>query len=420
MTAPPTGVTILRPDRVVTGGDHGRETLERTEIVVRDGRIAELRPMGVADGSAGGDGAPAIDLPGASVMPGFVDAHVHLGFDSTMTPEGSGGEQDRQLLLRMAENARKLVSVGVTTVRELGGRGFLDVTLRDAIDAGMAVGPRIRAATRPITQTGGHCWYMGGEADDEAGIRRVARENFRAGADGLKIMATGGSLTNSVPLWKSQYTAREIRVAVDEAQAKGGFVAAHAHGIDGIRDCVTAGVTSIEHCSFMGEEGLAGVAVPDSRVVEAIAEAGIIVCPTMSGGMWRLRAGLGPWLEGFLARLAAFREQGVRLAVGTDSGLESGGHPMPVDAYVDGLRLLDAAGWSMPEILSAATAGGAEACGLGAQTGTVQVGARADLVALNGDPLAGLDAWEKVRMVMVGGRRVTQNGIDTVVSSVGR
>lgn len=420
MTAPPAVETILRPERVVTGGDGGREVVDHTEIVVREGLIAELRPLGVADGRAGGAVARVIDLPGASVMPGFVDTHVHLGFDSTMAPDGSGGEPERLLLLRMAENARKLVSVGVTTVRELGARGFLAVALRDAIDAGMAVGPRIRAATRPITQTGGHCWYMGGEADDEAGIRRVARENFRAGADGLKIMATGGNLTNSVPLWKSQYGAREIRVAVEEAQAKGGFIAAHAHGVDGIRDCVTAGVTSIEHCSFMGEEGLAGVAVPDPRVVEAVAETGIMVCPTMSGGMWRLRAELGPWLEGFLARLAVFREQGVRLAVGTDSGLQSGDHPMPVDAYVDGLRLLDAAGWSMPEILCAATAGGAEACGLAGLTGMVQVGARADLVALDGDPLAGLDAWEKVRMVMVGGRRVTQNGVDSAATSVGR
>ncbi|WP_158726474.1 amidohydrolase family protein [Tomitella fengzijianii] len=420
MTTPHTGDTILRPDRIVTGGDGGREVLEHTEILVRGGLIAELRPAGAADERADGTAVRVIALPGACVMPGFVDAHVHLGFDSTMASDGSGGVPDRQLLLRMAENARKLVSVGVTTVRELGARGFLDVTLRDAIDTGIAVGPRIRAATRPITQTGGHCWYMGGEADDEAGIRRVARENFRGGADGLKIMATGGNLTNSVPLWKSQYSAREIRVAVEEAQAKGGFIAAHAHGVDGIRAGISAGVTSIEHCSFMGEQGLAGVATPDPRVVDDIAEAGIMVCPTMSGGMWRLRAGLGPWLEGFLARLAAFRRHGVRLAVGTDSGLQSGDHPMPVDAYVDGLRLLDAAGWSMPEILTAATSGGAEACGLSGKTGVVRVGSSADLVALDGDPLAGLDAWEKVRMVMVGGRRVTQNGVDSVASSVGR
>ena len=126
--------------------------------------------------------------------------------------------------------------------RDLGGRDFLEIELRSAIEAGLAVGPHLVVATRPITNTGGHCWYMGGEADTEEEIRRVARKNLRAGADLLKIMATGGNTTPvGVPPWQAQFTAAQIKVAVDEAAMRGKTIAAHAHGAPGIANAVEAG-----------------------------------------------------------------------------------------------------------------------------------------------------------------------------------
>ncbi|MEV4084230.1 amidohydrolase family protein, partial [Nonomuraea fuscirosea] len=187
---------IVRAARVLTG--RRGEVIADGEVLIDGGRIVSVGPRGSA-GEAG-EGGEVLELPEHTVLPGLIDAHVHLGFDAQVDRvTRRSPESERHLLLRMAENARKLVSAGVTTARDLGARDFLDLALRDAIEEGLAVGPHIVAATRPITITGGHCWYMGGEADDEAGVRRVARENLRAGADCLKVMASGGLMTPGAP-----------------------------------------------------------------------------------------------------------------------------------------------------------------------------------------------------------------------------
>lgn len=409
---------LLRADLVLTG--RPGEAIASGEVLVDGPLITHVGPRGSA--TAGPPGTEVIDLPGCTLMPGMIDSHVHIGFDRAIDPvTGKSRESDAHLLLRMAENCRKLLSAGVTTARDLGGRGFLEVELRDAIEAGLAVGPHLVVATRPITNTGGHCWYMGGEADTKQQIRQVARENFRAGADLLKVMATGGNMTpGGVPPWTAQFTAAQIRVAVEEAAARGKAVAAHAHGRAGIANAVEAGVTTIEHCSFQAGRLEDGPAVVDMRVVERIAELGIFVCPTVSGMAWRLRESMGSaWFDSWLARLSSIRDAGVRMVAGTDSGFVMRGQENRMDDYVSGLAAFAVAGWSNAQVIEAATVLAAQACGIGDLAGSLEQGKRADLLAVRGNPLTRLDDLRETELVMVSGRPVTQSAVETTASSGG-
>ena len=402
---------IIRAGKVLTG--RPGEVIDDGEVRIDGATIVAVGPRGST-----GEAGEVLDLPGHTVLPGLVDAHVHLGFDSTIDPTtGRGAESDARLLLRMAENARKLVSAGVTTARDLGGRGFFDVALRDAIEQGLAVGPHLLAATRPITPTGGHCWYMGGEADDEPGIRRVARENFKAGADLLKVMGSGGQSTpGAMRPWLPQYTTAQLRVAVEEAAGRGKGVAVHAHASEAIRSALDAGVTTIEHCTFRTAEGIGY----DAKLVDLIAAAGTYVCPTVHGMFWKMRALLGTEImDRWLGTVTAMRDAGVRLIAGTDSGFALGELQNPVDDFVTSLEVFAEAGFGNAAIIELATVLAADACGVGEVTGSLDAGKRADLIAVAGDPLDRLADLRELRLVLVSGRAVTKAGVDTTTLSVG-
>ncbi len=406
---------LLRADVVLTG--RPGEVIAAGEVLVDGPSIAYVGPRGTAPEIPGTE---VTELPGCTLLPGMIDSHVHIGFDQAVDPvTRTSRESDAHLLLRMAENCRKLLSAGVTTARDLGGRDFLEVELRDAIEAGLAVGPHLVVATRPITSTGGHCWYMGGEADTEDEIRRVVRENFRAGADLLKIMATGGNMTpGGVPPWRAQFTADQIRVAVAEANMRGKAVAAHAHGAEGVANAAAAGVTTIEHCSFMGEAGLGAPVEVDMAVVRMVAERGIYVCPTVSGIVWKIRESMSTaWFDSWLARLTTIRDAGIKVVAGTDSGFSLRGHENRMDDYVSGLEVFAVAGWSAAAVIEAATVLAAQACGVGDLTGSLDEGKRADLLAVRGNPLNRLDDLRRIQLVMVSGRPVTQSAVETVASS---
>jgi imidazolonepropionase-like amidohydrolase len=402
---------IIRAARVLTG--RPGEVIADGEVLIDAGEIVSVGPRGSA-----GEAAEITELPGHTVLPGLVDAHVHLGFDAKVDPvTGRSQESDQHLLLRMAENARKLVSAGVTTARDLGARGFLDLALRDAIEEGLAVGPHIVAATRPITITGGHCWHMGGEADDEPAIRRVARENLRAGADCLKVMASGGQMTpGAPPSWVPQYGTEHLRMVVEEAATRGKGVAAHAHAHASIRSAIEAGVTTIEHCSFFTPAGHRY----DAKLADLVAASGTYVCPTVHGVFWRLSKVFGSqMIEDWLHGVAAMREAGIRLIAGTDAGFASAGVDNRTDGYVGGLETFAEAGFGNAEIIELATVRAADACGVGAVTGSLEAGKRADLIAVAGDPLDRIADLRNLALVLVSGRSVTQTGVDTVTSSVG-
>jgi imidazolonepropionase-like amidohydrolase len=408
-------VKLIRAGTVLTG--RPGESIAGGAVLVDGDRIVAVGPR---DAVRPPEGAPVeeIDLPGCTLLPGLVDAHVHLGFDDAVDPvTRRSAEPDARLVLRMAENARRLVSAGVTTARDLGGRNFLDVALRDAIGAGLTVGSRLLVATRPITTTGGHCWYLGGEADDDGAIRRVVRENLAAGADCLKVMASGGQMTpGGASAWESQYSADQLRIVVEEAAAAGKGVAAHAHASDSIRAALDAGVTTIEHCSFLTADG----AVYDPALVDRLAAADVFVCPTMHGRFWALREAVGAApMDEWLAQIGRMRDAGVRLVAGTDCGFHLGELDKRADDYVAALEVFAAGGFSPAQILELATVTAARACGVGADTGSLDAGKRADLIAVAGDPLTTVADLRNLELVLVAGRAVTQTGVESVGSSSG-
>lgn len=404
---------LIRAATVLTGRQG--ESIRDGEVLVDGARIAGVGERGSLDVPPS---AEVLELPGRTLMPGLVDAHVHLGFDDRVDPvTGQAGESDPRLLLRMAENARKLVSAGVTLARDLGGRNFLDVALRDSIAAGLTVGPNLLVATRPITPTGGHCWYMGGEADGLDDVRRVARENLRAGADVLKVMASGGQMTAvAAPAWRSQFDVTHLRAIVEEAELRGKGVAAHAHSPESIRDVLDAGVTTIEHCSFLTPTGHAY----DAALVERIASSGVYVCPTVHGQFQAIRERIGAApLDEWLSVLSGMREAGVRLVAGDDCGFHLNDLDKAADDYVGGLEVFELAGFPAEEIIELATVTAAAACGVGDLTGSLDAGKRADIIAVHGDPLFDLAALREIDLVLVNGRAVTQSGVETVAGSSG-
>jgi imidazolonepropionase-like amidohydrolase len=326
-------------------------------------------------------------------MPGLIDSHVHLAFDASACPvEHMMGATDHQLLVTMLHSARCLLEAGVTTARDHGARSYLDVVVRDAITAGLATGPNLLVANRPITTTGGHCWFMGCECDDVLSVRRAVRDHHKAGAEWVKIMATGGMMTSGSAPWFAQFTDTELSAAVDEARRLGMRVAAHAHGTPGIVAAAQAGVDTIEHCSFIGQSER----TLDMEVVTLIANQGVAVCPTTNLRWNDLPAEFG---RSARDRIDAFRAYGVPIIAGTDCGINL----VPHGAYAEGLLTLERLGMPPGEVLAAATSVAADALGIGDVTGQLTPGRRADLVALDRDPLDDLTATRDVAWVMSNG-----------------
>ncbi|MGH8881084.1 MAG: amidohydrolase family protein, partial [Stackebrandtia sp.] len=261
----------------------------------------------------------------------------------------------------------------------------------------------------------GHCWYLGGSADSPDQIRAVARRNLRAGADCLKIMASGGQLTpTAAPMWHPQFTTDELRVAAAEAHACGKTIAAHAHSPEAVRRCLDAGVDTLEHCSFLTSAGPRY----DPELADRIAASGTYVCPTMSGLFWQLRKFLGTkTMDSQLERIRRLHEAGVPLIAGTDCGFKLQGIDNDANLFVTSLEVLAHAGLSNRDVLRAATVTAAAACGLGEVTGSITPGRRADLIAVAGNPLAELSSLHNLDLVMVAGRTVTQSAVDTTAVS---
>ena len=380
---------VLTASRVVTGD----ETVIDGAVVIGDRAVDWVGPAAALPA----DYLPLLrtDYPDSTIMPGLIDSHVHLALDGGPNPAARmRAETNEHQVMLMLRSARELLGVGVTTARDLGARGYLAVTVRDAIAAGLARGPRLVVAACPVTVTGGHCWFMGGEADSEDDLRRLVRTHHKHGADLIKVMSTGGFMTTGSAPWYAQFTSAQLAVIVEEAARVDKPVAAHAHGTEGIRRAVEAGVTTIEHCSFVTETN-------ERRFSEAlaarIAEQGIFVCPTVSGN-----APYVAELTGIVvgAHVKAMHEIGVRIIVGTDAGVDNNPHHQ----YVGGLEYLVTLGFQPAQVLAMATTEAASALGLGALTGRLAPGYDADLIVVHGDPQADITALRELRRVIARGR----------------
>ena len=380
---------VLTAPRVMTGD----QTVTDGALVIGEDVLDWVGPAGALPAEYAA--LPRTDYPGSTIMPGLIDSHVHLAFDGGPNPAARmRSETDEQQLVLMLHSARNLLGVGVTTARDLGARAYLDVVVRDAVAAGLARGPRMVVAARPITVTGGHCWFMGGEADSDDELRRMVRTHHKRGADLIKVMSTGGFMTTGSAPWYAQFTRAQLAVVVEEAGRVDKPVAAHAHGIEGIHRAVEAGVTTLEHCSFVTETNERRF---DEPLAARIAERGIFVCPTIN-----VNAPYVAELTGIVVgeHLKAMHEMGVRLIAGTDAGIDN----TPHHQYVGGLEYLVTLGFRPADVLAMATTEAAAALGVDAITGRLAPGFDADVIVVDGDPSTDIAALGKLQRVIARGR----------------
>ncbi len=398
--------TLLQADRVWDGV--APEPIHRGFVVVEDGLITAVGRQGELGSRF--DGARRLDLPGTTLLPGLINGHVHLTFSGSATPvedyltDVAAGPC--VLTLRAVANLEAAARVGVTTVRDLGTLNDVAFAVREAAAGGRITSPRIISSGQPVTVTGGHCHWFSHQCDTPDEIRRAVRRQASAGADLVKIFATGGNLTPRTNPFAAQFTAEELRVCVAEATRLGLWVAAHAHAPEGIRRAVAAGASTIEHCLFETADGVEF----DAGVAEAMAAARIGFCPTIGAGIRRALAASDPSppvrrirakLPAIVAALRGLVDAGVPLLAGSDAGVT--GHPFgDYPADVAALVGEDMLGLTPRRALVAATSGAAMILGL-TDTGVIAPGQRADLLAVAGDPLTDIADLDRTRYVMQGG-----------------
>ena len=339
------------------------------------------------------DTAPAglevIDLNGQALLPGFIDCHVHFRSDGLPNPRAQVlGESDAMLTLRSARNARRTLEAGVTTVRDCGSTNFIDFSVRRAVEEGLMVGPRMVLSGKIICMTGGHGWNVGLEADGPDGVRRAVREMLRAGADNVKLIATGGILTEGTEIGAPQYTEDELRAGVEEAHKAGRIAAAHAHGATGIKNAVRAGVDSIEHAYFLDEEGIELMLEHQTWLVATSAAVRNVASRSVADGLVEsVHRKASEAVDHHIQSFKKAYKAGVKLAMGTDSGVPFTFHGRNLDELGHFVEM----GLSPMEAIRASTLDSARLLKMDDRIGSIEEGKLADIVVFDGDPLEDID-----------------------------
>jgi imidazolonepropionase-like amidohydrolase len=387
---------ILTNLLIIDGLDH--EPISPAYIIIKGDRIQSLGRQDEINLLTYKEmGYEILDLNGMTALPGLINAHQHL--DNRW---GKGSFQERAfqpipwLLMRATRNALLDLHEGVTTVRDLASREGTSLTVKRAIAEGMIVGPRVVTCGQPISMTGGHAWEVSIEADGPDEFRKAARKLLKAGADIIKVMASGGYVdpTKDLP-WSPQVTEEEMKAAFDEAKKAGKKTTVHAHPPKAIKLAINAGVDCIEHGALL-----------DQETSELMAEKGIYLVPTLGEG-WEIahrgqELGRPAWLieatrshlESRMRTYETAVKAGVKMAVGTDV----------VGSMALELELMVQGGLNERQALIAATKNGAELCNLEEHIGTLEPNKFADITVVNGNPLKQIKDICNIELVVKGGK----------------
>src|SRR5215210_2068890 len=407
----PPAVTAIKAARLFDG--KSESTISEAVVLVEGGRI-------IAAGSrlAVPAGARLVDLGDATILPGFIDAHVHVTDESSDDWNADMVAGLRRTIpeqtLRAAEFARRTLMAGFTSVRDVGSSDYIDVGLKNAIAAGLTIGPRMLVSVHALGARGGHCDNNGfpyerfgaepgianGIASGPDQFRDAVRFQVKYGADVIKVCATGGVLSLGDDVGAPQVTQAEMNALVDETHRLGRKTAAHAHGAEGAKVAIRAGIDSIEHGSFL-----------DDEAVHLMKEKGTYLVPTLMAaeyaGGCKARRQYPPEIAQKAAQALEGRSQafkravaaGVKIAFGTDSGVS------PHGRNAEEFALLVEHGLS-PAAALRTTATAAALMGLDRVVGTIEAGKQADLVGVPGDALRSISTTEHVPFVMKGGKVV--------------
>jgi imidazolonepropionase-like amidohydrolase len=378
-------------------------------VVIDDGRISAVGPTSQVSPPPD---VKVLDAGDRTVMPGLIDAHVHILLTgSVISGQESRAMTDQQGLLVGVRNAQLALKSGLTTVRDCGDRNYLSLALRDFISGGGLAGPRLVCSGPVLTTTAGHLWWDGIECDTVDDLQRGVRTLVKHGVDFIKLMGTGGNATPGSNPEASQYAAAGYQAVADDAHRMGKKVAVHVHGVGGTRMAVDAGIDTLEHCPFRAH----GRIEYDERLVEEIIRKGLIVSLAMPATWYRLRAEEmrearthpGHLWESRYETIRRMHAAGVKLVVSSDTG--STGTKIDelallMEFLVKGVQLPAAA------VLHGVTGLAAEALGMGDAVGTLKPGKLADIVIVDGDPLTDITTMQRIHTVIKDGQVLVGEG----------
>jgi imidazolonepropionase-like amidohydrolase len=372
------------------------EPRKNVDLLTDGDRIAEIR--NAAEGTA-------VDLSAACVTPGLVNAHVHIvGSGEANTMAAVASMNQNQTMIAAVANAAKTLRSGITMVRDLGSNLGIAPAVRDAIDAGKIPGPRMRAAGRALCMTGGHGWFVGCQIDSPWEARKAVREELFAGADCIKVIATGGVLTKGAVPGNAQLLPEELEAAISEAHRHGLRVAAHAIGTEGINNALRAGIDSIEHGHMLDDESIALFKMHDVYLVPTLAAPTCILENIADGGQPAFVVQKAEHVnEAMLRNIRRAYEAGVKIAGGSDAGTPFNYH----DNYAREVELMhQLLGMTPQQALNAATSVAAELIGL--HRGVLAPGEPADLVLFARDIQNDIRTLREPQVVIKAGKPIAR------------
>ena len=399
---------VLKSDRLIDGT--GAAPVLNAAVVVKDGRIAEITSQDKLDIGERED-VSVIDVAGGTLMPGFIEMHTHIhcsaqtdAYTHIMT------ESDETFIIRGVGAVRDALGSGVTTMRDLGSRNQVILPLKAAVEQGIIPGPRMVVAGTPITTTGGHCNMFGSEADTADAVVSAIRNQFKLGADCIKIMSTGGGFTPGTNVRAPQYPVETLRAAVRDAERLGLRVSAHCHASAGVRNCVNAGIHNLIHCTWLAESE-DEMYDYDPDYADMIAEKGLYVDPTLAlGRLNNIRGRNRPPASGAMGdparRFEILRDmwdRGVKFVTGMDAGMTNAN--FDDFAYIPQVMVEEMHITPM-EAIVCSTKTSAECLGLEDEIGTLEVGKSADVLIINGNPNEDITALHDVNTIVSQGKVV--------------